>query len=155
MIYLLAYKCRVKQYVRKITDEFRLRWNNYKNNDKKMYGMMHVYRNICLSISKVNVTVFLGNVSITLIDKTNGKDPIKRENYWMRALKIYARLSIEDTAWLMSCRSINVTGAFTFLVFFGILFRRGTDLGQEFSDMKYVFLFIVLFVSLLLIYYFT
>ena len=55
----------------------------------------------------------------------------------------------------MSCRSINVTGAFTFLVFFGILFRRGTDLGQEFSDMKYVFLFIVLFVSLLLIYYFT
>ena len=65
---------------------------------RKMYRMMHVYRNICLRISKVNVTVFLGNVSITLIDKTNGKDPIKRENYWMRALKIYARLIIEDTA---------------------------------------------------------
>ena len=33
---------------------------------------------------------FLGNVSITLIDKTDGKDPKRRENYWMRALKTYA-----------------------------------------------------------------
>ena len=30
---------------------------------------------------------FLGNVSITLIDKTGGKDPKRRENYWMRTLK--------------------------------------------------------------------
>ena len=33
---------------------------------------------------------FLGNVSITLIDKTDGKSPGRRENYWMRTLKIYA-----------------------------------------------------------------
>ena len=41
---------------------------------------------------------FLRNVSITLIDKTDGKDPKRRENYWMRALKTYAPfgLNIED-----------------------------------------------------------
>ena len=43
---------------------------------------------------------FLGNVSITLIDKIDGKDPKKRENYWMRTLKTYAPfgLNIDDSA---------------------------------------------------------
>ena len=41
---------------------------------------------------------FLGNVSITLIDKIDGNDPERRENYWMRILKAYAPfgLNIED-----------------------------------------------------------
>ena len=33
---------------------------------------------------------FFGNASITLTDKGIGKDPKRRENYWMRKLKIYA-----------------------------------------------------------------
>ena len=43
---------------------------------------------------------FLGIVSITLIDKIDGKDPKKRENYWMRTLKTYAPfgLNIDDSA---------------------------------------------------------
>ena len=42
---------------------------------------------------------FLGNFSITLIDKADGKDPKRRENYWMRTLKTYAPfgLNIEDS----------------------------------------------------------
>ena len=42
---------------------------------------------------------FLGNVSITLVDKTDGKDPKSRENYWMRMLKTCAPfgLDIEDS----------------------------------------------------------
>ena len=42
---------------------------------------------------------FLGNVSITLIDKTDGKDPKRRENYWMRTPNTYAPfgLNIEDS----------------------------------------------------------
>ena len=41
---------------------------------------------------------FLGSVSMALIDKTDGKDAKKRENYWMRTLKTYASfaLNIED-----------------------------------------------------------
>ena len=43
---------------------------------------------------------FLGNVSITVTDKTDDKDPKRRENYWMRTLKIYASFgrNIEDSA---------------------------------------------------------
>ena len=37
---------------------------------------------------------FLGNVSVSLIDKTDGFQPKKQENYWMRALKIQARLGL-------------------------------------------------------------
>ena len=42
---------------------------------------------------------FLGNVSISLIDKTYGKNPKRRENYLMRTLKTYAPfgLNIEDS----------------------------------------------------------
>ena len=42
---------------------------------------------------------FLGNVSMTLIGKTDFKDSKTRENYWMRALKTYAPfgLNIEDS----------------------------------------------------------
>ena len=42
----------------------------------------------------------LGNVSITLINKTDdGKDPKKRENYWMMTLKNYIPfgLNTEDS----------------------------------------------------------
>ena len=35
LIYLLTYKCCGRQYVGETTDDFRLRWNNYKNNDRK------------------------------------------------------------------------------------------------------------------------
>ena len=32
---------------------------------------------------------FLENASITLIDKTDGRDPKKKEDYWKRTLKTY------------------------------------------------------------------
>ena len=62
---------------------------------------------------------FLGNVSITLIDKTYGKDPKRRENYWMRTLKTYDPfgLNIEDSVWPIPYRSINVTGGLPFWYF--------------------------------------
>ena len=37
---------------------------------------------------------FSGNVSISLIDKTDGFQPKKRENYWMRTLKTLAPLGL-------------------------------------------------------------
>ena len=42
---------------------------------------------------------FLGNVSMTLIGKADGKDSKSKENYWMRALKTYAPfgLNIENS----------------------------------------------------------
>ena len=44
---------------------------------------------------------FLNNVSITLIDKTEGKNPKKREDYWRRILKTYSPsgVNVEDSVW--------------------------------------------------------
>ena len=35
-------------------------------------------------------TGFLGNVSVTFIDKTDTQNPEKRENYWIHTLKTVA-----------------------------------------------------------------
>ena len=75
------------------------------------------------------VLVFFGNVSITLIKKTDGKDPKRREKYWMRTLKTYApfRLNIEDSVCRITRRCINVTGRRTCLVFVEILVGLRTN----------------------------
>ena len=77
---------------------------------------------------------FLGNVSITLIDKTDGKDPKRRENYWMRTLKTYAPFGRRQCL-TNPIQKYKCYWWVTILVFFGILVRPGTDLGQDFSDM--------------------
>ena len=86
----------------------------------------------------------LGNVSVTLIDKTNGKYPKRRENYWIRTHKTYVpfELNMEGSVWPFQCRSKNVTRGLTCLIYFGILVRPGTDLGTDFSDMAYIFLYL-------------
>ena len=72
---------------------------------------------------------------------------IQRENNWK--LKTYPPfgLNIEDNVWLFPCRSINVTGGFSFLVFFAILIRSrtGMDLGQDFPDIFFCIYYIVYF----------
>ena len=90
---------------------------------------------------------FLGNVSITPIDKAGITDSKNRKNYRIRALKPYALLglNIEDCVGPILRKSIHVGGGLTFFVFFGILFRTGTDLGQDFSGMKYVLLHLLYF----------
>ena len=82
-----------------ITDAFLLRWNSYNDNDRKFQRnescmQQHLYEHF---YSKGH-NGFLGNVSISLIDKTDGFQPKKRENYWMRTLKTLAplRLNVES-----------------------------------------------------------
>ena len=82
LIYLLSCKCCGKQYVGETTDSFRYRWNNYKDNDRK-----HSRKESCMQehlfkhFNSMGHNGFLNNVSITLIDKTDGKNPKKREDY--------------------------------------------------------------------------
>ena len=81
LIYLLKCKFSNKQYVGETTDAFRLRWNNYKDNDRKFQRnescmQQHLYGHF---YSEGHIG-FLGNVSISLIDKNDGFQPKKREN---------------------------------------------------------------------------
>ena len=81
-------------------EEFRFRWNNYKCNDRKYTRnedcfQEHLFRHF----HSGEHTGFLENVKITLIDKTDGQNPKKREDYWRRTLKTYAPfgLNVEDS----------------------------------------------------------
>ena len=54
----------------------------------------HLYENFNLP----RRSRFLNDVSVTLIDKTDPKDPTKREDFWIQTLKTKAApgLNVED-----------------------------------------------------------
>ena len=102
LIYLFTCGCCGKQYIGETTWEFRFRWNNYKCNDRKYARnedcfQEHLFRHF----HSVERTGFFENVKITLIDRTDGQNPKKREDYWRRTPKKYAPfgLNVEDSVW--------------------------------------------------------
>ena len=102
---------------------------------------------------------FLVNVTITLIDKTDGKNPKRRENYCLRTLKTYASFgrNIEDclTNPMRKYKCYYQACFLAISLFFAILIRPSMDLGQDFLDIYiYIFVFCIFFISLLLIYSF-
>ena len=93
LIYLLSCKVCGLQYVGSTTDKFRLRWNNYKENNRKAKrGEEHMQPLVFEHFSSNDHNGFLEDCSITLIDKTDGSDPTRREKYWRRVLVEHDRL---------------------------------------------------------------
>ena len=81
LIYLLTWKQCSEQYARQTIDDFRFRWNNYKDNKRKYQRseacrQEHSFRHF----SCPDRNGFLNNVSITFIDKTDPSGPLKRED---------------------------------------------------------------------------
>ena len=102
LIYLITCNRRLKQYVGQAIDEFRRRWNNYKDNARKFergeHGMQrHLYEPFNLSCH----SGFLIHVFVTFIDKADPKDPTKREDYRVHTLKTKTPLglNVEDGLW--------------------------------------------------------
>ena len=88
LIYLLSCKVCGLQYVGSTTDKFRLRWNNYKeNNPKAKRGEEHMEPLVFEHFCSNDHNGFVEDCSITPIDKINGSDPTRREEYWRRVLK--------------------------------------------------------------------
>ena len=95
---LTSNECKM-QYVGKTVDDFHLRLNNYKYNYRKYIRkdsciQQHLFEHFS---SKGHIS-FLDDVSIIFINKTDPKDPNKREHYWRHTLKTIApkRLNVED-----------------------------------------------------------
>ena len=95
------------QYVSKTVHDFRLRWNSYKDNNKK-----NLRKEACMQqdlfehfSSEGHSSSFLDDLSIIFIDKTNPKDSNKREHYWRHTLKTMAPqgLNVEDDWLLQFC----------------------------------------------------
>ena len=82
LVYLITCnKCK-KQYTGQTTDNFRGRWSNYKSKSKSFKrGEKCMQEHLYKHFESEGHTEFLGDVSITLIDKTCGYNPTKRENY--------------------------------------------------------------------------
>ena len=79
LICLLSCKVCGLQYVVSTTDKFRLRWNNYRENDRKaLRGEEHMQPELLEHFAADNHNCFLSDSSITLIDKTDGSDPMRR-----------------------------------------------------------------------------
>ena len=76
IIYLFTCnKCKV-QYVGKTVDDFHLRWNNYKDNNRKyLKEESCMQQNLFEHFSSGDHNSFLDDLSIIFIDKTDPKDP--------------------------------------------------------------------------------
>ena len=93
LIYLITCNRCLKQYVGRTVDEFRHRWNNYKDNARKFErGEQCMQRHLYEHFNLPDHSGFLNDVSVTLIDKTDPTDPTKREDYWIHTLKTNAPL---------------------------------------------------------------
>ena len=100
LINLLTCKVCLKQYAGQTVDEFRLRWNNYKSNNRKHQRLEPcMQEHLFEHFNEEGHHGFLEDVSITFIDKTDPSEPLKRENYWKNVLKTMAPLglNIEDS----------------------------------------------------------
>ena len=96
IIYLLTCKVCSKQYVGQTTIKFRERWNNYKNHfrmisDSEEGVPQEAFHEHFLSEGHHSV---VEDISITLIDKTDGGDPKRRERYWIATLRTLSPLGL-------------------------------------------------------------
>ena len=79
LIYLLKCKVCNKQYVGETTDQFRLNWNNCKDNDRKFQRYEScMQQHLSEHFYSEGHNGFLGNVFISLIDKTDGSQSKKK-----------------------------------------------------------------------------
>ena len=91
MIYLFSCEICWPKYVGSTTDRFSLRWNNYKDNDRKaQWGEEHMQPELLQHFHSEEYDGFLQDCGITLLDKTDGSDPTRREEYWHVVLKTVA-----------------------------------------------------------------
>ena len=99
LIYLLSCKICGLQYVGSTTDPFRYRWNNYKDNNRKAErGVEHMQADLFEHFASHGHSGFLEDCTITLIDKTDGADPTRREEYWRRVLKTVSPYGLNTVA---------------------------------------------------------
>ena len=95
LIYLFSCKMCGKQYVELTTDEFRYRWNNYKNCQcKAERGEDHTHKYLHDHFLNEDHDGLLNNVEITLTDNTDPSVPEKTEEFWRTKLRTLAPLGL-------------------------------------------------------------
>ena len=88
LVYLLSCKVCKWQYTGQTVDEFRYRWNSYKDNNRKsLRGDEHKQAGFFAHFQSLDHNGFLEDTEITCIDKTDPSDPTRHEEFWIDMLK--------------------------------------------------------------------
>ena len=78
-----------KLYTGQARGHFRSRWKSYKSKSRSFdRGEECMQEYLQKHFENETHSSFFDNVSVILIDKTDGLNPTKRETYWMRTMKI-------------------------------------------------------------------
>ena len=88
MVYLLTCRACGIQYVGQTVDHFNMRWNNYKKDNRKaLRGEHHMQAFFHSHFSEEGHYGFEEDCEITIIDKTDPSQPLRRESYWRDRLR--------------------------------------------------------------------
>ena len=91
LVYLMTCNKFKKQCTRQTTDQFRSRWNNYKSKNRSFdRGEQCMQEHLYKHFESERHSGFREDVSVILIDKTDGSNPTKRETYCVQTLKTIA-----------------------------------------------------------------
>ena len=108
LVYLATCKICNKQYTGQTTDTFRSRWNNYKSNSRKFDKNEKCMQECLYShFESEGHNVFLEDVLTTLINKTDGSDPMKTETFWMHTLKTLAPYGLNVENGILNSEAIS------------------------------------------------
>ena len=97
LVYLLSCKVCGRQYTGQTVDEFRYRWNNYKDNNRKsLRGDEHKQTGFFAHFQGLDHNGFLEDTEITFIDKTDPSNPTRHEEFWIDTLKTRYPLGLNN-----------------------------------------------------------
>ena len=85
------------KYTGQTADEFRYRWNNYKDINRKSFrGDEHKQAGFFAHFQSLDHNGFLEDTEITYTDKTDPSDPTRREEFCIDTLKIRYPLRLNN-----------------------------------------------------------
>ena len=88
LVYLLPCKVCGMQYNGQTNDEFRYRWNNYKdNNQKNLRGEDHKQASFFAHFQTAGHSSFINDTEIGFFDKTGPSNPTRLDDFWIDTLK--------------------------------------------------------------------
>ena len=88
LVYLLSCKVCGRPYTGQTVDEFRYRWKNYKDNNRKsLRGDEHKQAGFFAHLQILHHNGFLQDTEITFVDKTDPYDTTRCEEFWIDTLK--------------------------------------------------------------------
>ena len=97
LVYPLSCQVCGIQYNGQTNDEFRYRWNNYNDNNRKsLSGESHKQAGFFAHFQTAGLSGFINDIEIRFIDKTAPSDLTRCEDFWIDDLKTRSLQGLND-----------------------------------------------------------